>query len=194
MVGVGFPKPGLFSQMCLKWSIEHWTLAFIIYYQPVLKKTHGFREETFTNEGFKVVAALEQRPRIDRYFQLRPLGAGVVGVEGGSEVEQETCWETFRVQTCSPLFWPFLSWLCRRKARLTQLAPNVPPPCWSGWGQEPAGGPHRGPGEAEPISGLPVQVNTTVFWAEERNKITLDFLATAVSFSCDQNSEQAPIL
>ena len=119
MVGVGFPKPGLFSQMCLKWSIEHWTLAFIIYYQPVLKKTHGFREETFTNEGFKVVAALEQRPRMDRYFQLRPLGAGVVGVEGGSE--RETCWETFRVQTCSPLFWPFLSWLCRRKARLTQL-------------------------------------------------------------------------
>ena len=47
------------------------------------------------------------------------LGAGVVGVEGGSE--RETCWETFRVQTCSPLFWPFLSWLCRRKARLTQL-------------------------------------------------------------------------
>merc|ERR1712072_468912 len=42
-------------------------------------------------------------------------GAGVVGVEGGSE--QETCWETFRVQTCSPLFWPFLSWLCCRKAR-----------------------------------------------------------------------------
>ena len=192
MVGVGFPKPGLFSQMCLKWSIEHWTLAFIIYYQPVLKKTHGFREETFTNEGFKVVAALEQRPRIDRYFQLRPLGAGVVGVEGGSE--RETCWETFRVQTCSPLFWPFLSWLCCRKARLTHLAPNIPPPCWSGGGQEPAGGPHRGPGEAEPISGLPVQVNTTVFWAEERNKITLDFMAAAVSFSCDQNSEEAPLL
>ena len=50
---------------------------------------------------------------------------------------------------------------------------NIPPPCWSGWGQEPAGGPHRGPGEAEPISGLPVQVNTTVFWAEERNKIPM---------------------
>ena len=166
MVGVGFPKPGLFSQMCLKWSIEHWTLAFIIYYQPVLKKTHGFREETFTNEGFKVVAALEQRPRMDRYFQLRPLGAGVVGVEGGSE--RETCWETFRVQTCSPLFWPFLSWLCRRKARLTHLAPNIPPPCWSGGGQRPAGGPHRGPGE--PVSGLPVQVNNTVLWAERGEK------------------------